>query len=186
MKKNYIYFVLFILLAAACQSTNNEKTANASPASEPASLPSSSETASSSIPIYDYAGLAPIFEYKTDTTYVINFWATWCKPCVEELPYFVSLHDKYKDQKFKLIFVSLDFPKQIEKKLIPFLQKNQLPGEMMVLDDPDSNTWINAIDPEWSGAIPATIVYNANKREFHEQSFDDFEQLDAIVKKFIP
>ncbi|MEM8908297.1 MAG: TlpA disulfide reductase family protein, partial [Bacteroidota bacterium] len=137
------------------------------------------------VPIYDYAELKHIFEQKNDTTYVINFWATWCKPCVAELPYFVQLHEKYQDKAFQLVLVSLDFPKQIEKKLVPFLEKHQLPGQMMVLDDPDSNTWINAIDPQWSGAIPATIVYQGEQREFHEQSFDNFEQLDAILQHFI-
>ncbi len=178
-----IFFSLFLLLvlAVACQSPNPKQNSETTSQVQK----EVTEPASESIPIYNYAELAPIFEYKTDTTYVINFWATWCKPCVEELPYFVNLHDKYKDEKFKLIFVSLDFPKQIQKKLIPFLKEHQLPGSMMVLDDPDANTWINAIDPEWSGAIPATIVYNSDERAFHEQSFDDFESLDAIVRKFI-
>lgn len=134
------------------------------------------------ISVVDYDGLAPIFAQQSDTTYVINFWATWCKPCVTELPYFLELHEKYKDQKYKFIFVSLDFPKQIEKKLIPFLQKNPLPGKVIVLDDSDSNRWIPEVDPEWSGAIPATVVYNSDHKIFAEKSFHDFPELADWVE----
>ena len=134
------------------------------------------------IPVVDYDGLAPIFAQKSDTTYIINFWATWCKPCVAELPYFLELHKKYQGQKYKFIFVSLDFPKQIEKKLVPFLEKNPLPGEIIVLDDSDSNTWIPAVDPEWSGAIPATMVYQGDRKIFAEKSFHDFPELSNWVE----
>ncbi len=145
-------------------------------------LPEKTTAATSKIPVVDYNGLAPIFTQKSDTTYVINFWATWCKPCVAELPYFLELHETYKDQKYKFIFVSLDFPKQIEKKLMPFLEKNPLPGEVIVLDDSDSNTWIPAVDPEWSGAIPATMVYNGDRKIFAEKSFHDFTELSDWVE----
>lgn len=145
-------------------------------------LPEKTTAATSKIPVVDYNGLAPIFTQKSDTTYVINFWATWCKPCVAELPYFLELHKKYQDRKFKFIFVSLDFPKQIEKKLMPFLEKNPLPGEVIVLDDSDSNTWIPAVDPEWSGAIPATMVYNGDRKIFAEKSFHDFTELSDWVE----
>lgn len=134
------------------------------------------------IPVVDYDGLAPIFAQKSDTTYVINFWATWCKPCVAELPYFLELHKKYQDQKYKFIFVSLDFPKQIQKKLVPFLEKNPLPGDVIVLDDADSNRWIPEVDPEWSGAIPAIIVYKGNQKIFAEKSFHDFPELSDWVE----
>ncbi len=134
------------------------------------------------IPVVDFAGLKPIFTQKSDTTYIINFWATWCKPCVAELPYFIELQKKYEGQKYKFIFVSLDFPKQIQKKLLPFLEKNPLPGEVVVLDDSDSNTWIPAVDPEWSGAIPATMVYHGDDKIFAEKSFHDFPELSDWVE----
>jgi thiol-disulfide isomerase/thioredoxin len=139
-------------------------------------------TSSVEIPVVDYNGLAPIFAHKSDTTYVINFWATWCKPCVAELPYFLELHKKYEGQKYKFIFVSLDFPKQINKKLIPFLEKKPLPGDVIVLDDSDSNNWIPKVDPEWSGAIPATVVYNGDRKIFAEKSFHDFPELANWVE----
>ena len=73
------------------------------------------------IPVYEnFEDLEPLFNRQTDTTYVINFWATWCKPCVEELPYFEQLFAEHKEEKLKVLLVSLDFPRQLESKLVPF------------------------------------------------------------------
>jgi thiol-disulfide isomerase/thioredoxin len=63
---------------------------------------------------------------KSDTTYVINFWATWCKPCVEEIPHFEKLYATYKNQKVKVIMVSCDFKKQLETRVIPFVQNKKM------------------------------------------------------------
>ncbi|WP_298895624.1 redoxin domain-containing protein [uncultured Psychroserpens sp.] len=117
-------------------------------------------------------------------TYVINFWATWCAPCVKELPYFEQLNAKYSNHNVEVILVSLDFPKQIETKLKPFLKKNALKSEVVVLDDVDSNTWIPKVNKNWSGAIPATLIYNKDKKAFYERSFN-YQELETEVKQFI-
>lgn len=137
------------------------------------------------LPITDYDGMEHLFHQKNDSVYIINFWATWCKPCVAELPYFEQLGAAYRDKKVKILLISLDFPKQIEKKLIPFIEKNNLQSEVWVLDDPDANTWIDKVSPQWSGSIPATLVYNRDAREFREQSFETYDELNAIVEPFL-
>jgi thiol-disulfide isomerase/thioredoxin len=133
---------------------------------------------------YNFDGLQPYLNQKNDTVYVINFWATWCVPCVKELPYFEKLNQKYKSGKFKMILVSLDFPKMIESRVIPFIINKNLQAEVVVLNDPDANTWIEKVAKEWSGAIPATIIYKNDKRKFYEQSFTE-EDLETEIKSFI-
>ena len=72
------------------------------------------------VPVYEkFSELESLFQFENDTTYVINFWATWCKPCIEELPYFESLHKKYQDKKVRVVLVSLDFDLSLE---VPFGQ----------------------------------------------------------------
>lgn len=134
--------------------------------------------------LYPYAAFKPFLEAENDTTYIVNFWATWCKPCVEELPYFEALYQQYKDQKVRLILVSLDFEEQIQSKLLPFMIKNNLKGEVLVLSQDGMNDWIDKIDPSWSGALPATLIYNKDKRAFFEQSFDD-KTLEQKLQLFL-
>lgn len=134
--------------------------------------------------LYAYEAFKPFLETKNDTTYIVNFWATWCKPCVEELPYFEALYQKYQDQKVRLILVSLDFEEQIQTKLLPFMIKQDLKGEVLVLSQDGMNNWIDKIDPSWSGALPATLIYNKDKRAFFEQSFDD-KTLEQQLQSFL-
>ncbi len=124
------------------------------------------------------------FQNKTDTTYVINFWATWCKPCVEELPAFEKIASDYAGKKVKVLLVSLDFPDKIEGQVIPFMKKNKILSEVVLLDDADANGWIPKVSPEWSGAIPATVIYKKDKRKFYEQSFT-FKELETEIKIFL-
>lgn len=133
---------------------------------------------------YNFDGLESYLNQKNDTLYVINFWATWCVPCVKELPHFEKLNQKYKNDKFKLILISLDFPKMIESRVIPFMKQKKLKAEVIVLNDPDANSWIEKVAKEWSGAIPATVIYKNEKRKFYEQSFTEVE-LETEIKTFI-
>lgn len=132
------------------------------------------------IKILDFAGLKPLLETRNDTTYIINFWATWCIPCVKEIPYFQQIHDKYQHQPVRVVLVSLDFVKHMDTRLKPFIEKNNLTPDVILLNDPDANAWIDQVNPEWSGALPASLIYNRNFSAFYEKSFT-FEELDQII-----
>lgn len=142
------------------------------------SLPASAQD----VKVVDYAGLEPMLSKQNDTVYVVNFWATWCAPCIKELPYFQQVHDSYKDKKVKVLLVSLDFERQIQPRLLPFIAKNKLTPEVVVLNDPASNTWINKIDPSWSGSIPATLFIKNDKRLFFEKEFT-LEEIEKVINQ---
>ncbi|AXG75237.1 TlpA family protein disulfide reductase [Flavobacterium arcticum] len=131
------------------------------------------------IPVYDFNTLEPLFYTKTDKTYIINFWAMWCGPCVEELPYIEEYAAKNPD--VEVLLISLDFPKDIETKLKPFLKKKNITSKVILLDDPDANAWIDKIDPHWSGSIPFTIIFNSKKRAFFEHAFTSTKELENTV-----
>jgi thiol-disulfide isomerase/thioredoxin len=140
-----------------------------------------SDNENSKIEIYDFKGLEPLLTAEDNKTYVINFWATWCKPCIEELPYFEDLQAENMD-KIKVILVSLDFPDKLESQLKPFIAEKQLKSQVVLLDDPYENEWIPKIDSTWSGAIPATLIFNKSKRVFYERSFTKTSLMEEIVK----
>lgn len=140
----------------------------------------------SGIPVYEkFDDLEPLLRMKNDSTYVINFWATWCKPCIKELPYFKELDSIYKDEKVKVVLVSLDFPKDVENKLVSFAREKQIESKVVVLLDGKYNDWIDKVSPEWSGAIPATYIYNRERNKLVQRPFENTEDLITAVKPFL-
>lgn len=132
---------------------------------------------------YKWEGLDHFLSQQNDTVYVVNFWATWCVPCVEELPYFEKITQKYKIEKVKVILVSLDFGKDINTRLLPFIARKKIKSKVIVMREPDANSWIPNVDGSWSGALPATVIYKGGQRAFFEKSFT-FEELEQEIKKF--
>ncbi len=132
----------------------------------------------------DGDGIAILSRNSNDTTYVINFWATWCSPCVKEIDFFEEVHSSFQDSKVKVILVSLDFPNQVERRLIPFLEDKEITAQVMLMTDLDYNSWIERVDKSWSGAIPATLIFNRERRVFLEQELtrdELFENVNQIL-----
>ena len=121
----------------------------------------------------------------TDTIYVINFWATWCKPCVEEIPAFEKINSVYRDRKVKVLLVNSDFKKQIETKLKPFIASHRLTSKIFFMNESNPNNWIDEVDKNWSGAIPATLIICGKKNTIHfHEGETTFEELEKIIKPF--
>jgi thiol-disulfide isomerase/thioredoxin len=118
-----------------------------------------------------------------DTTYIVNFWATWCAPCVKELPEFEKLDSTYKNKPVKVLLVSLDFENQVQTKLIPFIEKRKLQSEVLLLNEVYDNEWIPKIDAKWQGNIPATLIVHSGKpfSTFLPRS-TTFAELDSLVQ----
>ena len=122
-----------------------------------------------------------------DTTFVINFWATWCRPCIAELPYFEAINEQFADKKVKVLLVSVDFLSLKTEKVIPFVEKKGYKSEWFILNEQKENEWINRVSPDWSGAIPATLVVNSARhyRGFYEQDFENADSLQAIFQSLV-
>jgi thiol-disulfide isomerase/thioredoxin len=133
-------------------------------------------------------GLEKRINNVSDTTYIINFWATWCAPCVKELPAFDSISKEYATEKVKVILVTLDFKEDLESKVVPFLNKKKLAPEVFLLDEMNGNYFIPKISDKWTGAIPATLIINNAKkyRTFYEQKLNYAvlkNEIEEIYKK---
>lgn len=131
----------------------------------------------------NYDELKSIIQKEDGKLYIVNFWATWCKPCVEELPSFMAVNEQFKNESnFKMILVSMDNAKVLETKVKNFIQKNNMDVDVYLLDDNKRmNEWIPAVDEKWSGIIPATVVYkNGKKILFHEKQMTQFELEDIV------
>ncbi len=134
--------------------------------------------------VYKINDLLNRINNNSDTTYVVNFWATWCKPCVAELPEFEKLHldSTMKNKKVKVLLVSMDFVEEVDKKLKDFLVKNKYTVEIVLLDEVNGNDFINKISEKWSGAIPATLITKKNKAQnYFLEGKMTFAGLKAVI-----
>lgn len=140
-----------------------------------------SQNNSVEIPVYNYESLKPLLDTNSEKIHIVNFWAMWCAPCVKELPIIEEYKKKHPNTEVTL--VSLDFPENIETQLKPFLKKKKITSKVVLLDDPDANSWIDKIDPNWSGSIPFTIIFNNKNKSFYEGEFKDLEDLETTIYK---
>lgn len=163
MKKLWIYYVFFLTFFL---------------------LPSKAD--SQDVEYIKIPELEKILNNKENKIHVINFWATWCGPCVREFPLFEKVSKDYKDDKVKFLMISLDFPSQVEKQLIPFLKKNNSTLDVAVMMDVDYNAWIDKVDGTWQGDIPVTLVFNNAKkqRNFHKGEIDE-QGLRKLINAYL-
>ncbi len=139
------------------------------------------------ISVIHFDELDALMAIEDDTLRVINFWATWCAPCVKELPYFEQLGTTYANKALKVYLISLDDVEKLDR-VTAFRSKRQLQQQVLLLDEVDYNAWINRQLPDWSGAIPATVILQNTPasnhkplRFFHEGELD-YAALERIVK----
>lgn len=133
--------------------------------------------------VVKFAELEAILKKKEGPVQVINFWATWCGPCVKELPMFEQVNTN--NTNIKVTLVSLDFADKLDK-VDAFIARKNMKSEVLLLDDIDYNSWIDKVEKSWEGAIPATLIFNpaTGKRVFtqHELKEGELEKLIESVQ----
>ncbi|HZH69600.1 MAG TPA: TlpA disulfide reductase family protein [Flavobacteriaceae bacterium] len=173
--KPYLVIIVFIFIILVACKNKSDETPEAVIATEK----------NTDIQVYDFNSFEPLLHKNDGKTYIVNFWATWCKPCIKELPYFEEIGENYKNQNVEVLLVSLDFSEKLKSHVIPFIEKHNLKSKVVLLDDVNSNRWIPIVSESWSGAIPATVIYNNHKRKFYEGAFT-YKQLETELKTFLP
>ncbi len=129
--------------------------------------------------------LQKVINDPADQVKVINFWATWCAPCIKEMPLFEKVNRDRKDVAVTLVSMDLDLDPNPEK-VHKFVARKKLASSVLILDESNPNTYIDKIDKEWSGALPATIVINTKngKRRFVERELHEGE-LEKLIDEVL-
>ncbi|MBS3944443.1 MAG: redoxin domain-containing protein [Melioribacter sp.] len=129
--------------------------------------------------------LAKIIKERKGKPLFLNLWATWCVPCREEFPAINKLAEEYKDVEF--IGISVDFPEEVESKIIPFLKSQKAKFISYVNGFEGDEELINTLDKDWNGALPATFIYDKNGKKVSflegKKSYDEFKKEIEKAKK---
>jgi thiol-disulfide isomerase/thioredoxin len=123
---------------------------------------------------------------KSDHPVVISFWATWCTPCVREIPYFQETVKKYAENKVELVLVSLDFKESYPSLIESFVKNKNFQASFYWLNETDADYFCPKIDPKWNGGIPSTLFINTktNYRKFFDRQLTPL-QVEAEVKALV-
>lgn len=115
-----------------------------------------------------------------DTLYVVNYWATWCRPCVAEMPFFQEAARRFAKKKVQVLFVSLNAVKEL-KKVQAFIENKNVDPQVYILNAGNPNVWIDKVDPSWQGSIPATVMYRGKEKVFFREGEFTQIELDSII-----
>ena len=139
---------------------------------------------SQKIPSIKITDLEKIMTEDTSTVLVVNFWATFCKPCVAEIPSFISTTNKYKSQGIKLMLVSLDLPSDYPAKVETFASEHNYNTNIAWLNENNADYFCPKVDRKWSGSIPSTLMINRKTgyRKFFEEEMKP-EIFEAELQK---
>ncbi len=108
---------------------------------------------------------------------LLSFWATWCKPCLDEIPLLLQAARQAPDS-LQVVFISVDFPSK-QSSVLQTVRKLHIPKTYHLIDA--RGDWIDRIDPQWSGAIPFSILQVDSRRYYKYDAFTSaFEILEFI------
>jgi thiol-disulfide isomerase/thioredoxin len=170
MRRNILAALLFNLLCGGL---------SASSAQQRDSLPA--------ISTIDIKGLDSLIHRRDGKILFLNIWATWCTPCVEEFPDIVKLSDMYKGEKVEFVAVSIDYPDELNSKVRPFVAAHHVPFKVYVSNVKKDEDLINEVNPSWSGAVPATLIFDAEGKQqvfmFGQRTISVFKtKLDSVIR----
>lgn len=173
--KNLITFILMLLLLANCGKPSEQTRAEDSTA-----VIQKQAAIQYEVTPLDESGLKQLIAQRNGKNLFLNVWATWCVPCREEFPNLVKLAGEYKNSNVEFVGLSVDYPDEIDSKIIPFLEKYRCNFKIYVQNFEDDGKLILLLNQEWSGALPATFIFNpgGTQRAFITgmRSYGDFKQ----------
>lgn len=141
-------------------------------------------TADPNVVLLKPTAFADLVKQSAGKVLIVNFWATWCGPCVAEFPEFVKLDQTYRDKGVRFVHISADDSTDLKSKVIPFLKEQKAQSDQFLQDTEDPQEMIDVVFKDWSGALPATFAYDkTGKMVFHQFGIIDRAQMIELIEK---
>ena len=171
-------FLALILGAACCRSRSPESARSGNDTVKAA------VSAPRAVPAIDEQDLNRLISERHGKVLFLSIWATWCVPCKEEFPDLIRLHHELGGQQVEIVGISADYEDEVESKIVPFLQKMNVPFQNYVASFKHQEDFINAVDSSWNGALPVSLIYDpqGGKTYFHLGK-GTFEQFKREIEK---
>ena len=144
-------------------------------------------TASQPVTPISVAGIKALLHERHGKVLFLNVWATWCAPCAEEFPDIVKIHQTYSGDSVEVCAISIDYPDEIESKILPFITSHKIPFRVYVSNIKKDEDLMNALQPSWNGAVPATFIFDRNGKLCSfmtgQREYQTFEAaLDSVLR----
>jgi len=135
------------------------------------------------VKLTDAAGIKKEITSRRGKVVIVNFWATWCPPCVKEFPDFVKFYKTYKSKGVEVLAVSLDDPDDLKTRVSKFVRDKRAEFPVFLAKDADDERFTASFAKEWKGEIPVTIVFDkkGKRRRFHIGMLT-YAELEKMVK----
>lgn len=150
-------------------------------------VPQAQETSAPVLLPVNAKNFSSVIEKSKGRALVINLWASWCKPCVEEFPELQKLQRAYRSKKLDVIFISIDDDAKARQNVMAFLKNMKVSGRSYLKEPGDDEAFINAVNPKWSGSLPTTLIYDPSGRLVQmigEQT--SYFELEKLVLPILP
>jgi len=179
---SYFFYLLLALLLSHCATPVKDYGAASNEAVRQLLTPNDPNLP---YPIYaSFDEIESLLNQQDGRTYVINFWATWCRPCIHELPHFERLAKETPDKALQVIMVSLDRPGDVRGKLKDFFEDRPMALPVVALTDDNFRSWVRRVDANWtSGSIPVTLIYKNGQRTFNRGQISSYAELEGLVRR---
>ncbi len=170
--KNYIYFYLLACIVA-CQQPLEDKP-------ETISTLEIEEETSKLASLSEFKDFEELMANEKGNVVLVNLWATWCKPCVHEMPMLEKLHQNYKDKGMKVVALSIDEVSKADSLVIPFWEERNFSMDNYLITHHDPGAFVNKIDPLWLGLLPTSFIFDADGKKIETitgvMSYKGFER----------
>jgi len=126
----------------------------------------------------------PLLRQQDGITYVVNFWATWCRPCISEMAHFEQLAKETSRDEVQIILISLDKAENVPTKVKDFVAERRLNVPVVAFTDNFYDGWIYKVDNAWQrSSIPVTLIYRNGNRHFNKGQISSYRELEGLVAR---